>query len=106
MRLDDSDDRAVKDGLVKRDPDPSSKSVVRVTVTQAGSEKLDELAEAHVQELAHLAPTMRTLWRALEQADGTTPHPAARPKRHLNSQTMHLNAMTRSDAVHGSDRAA
>src|SRR5919197_228660 len=39
-------DRAVSDGLVKRN--------------------------------AHLAPTMRTLWQALEQGDGDTPHPAAR----------------------------
>lgn len=71
-------DRAVKDGLVRRNPDPDSKSVVRVTLARVGSAKLDALAEAHVQEIAHLAPTMRALWRALEQADGNTPHPAAR----------------------------
>src|SRR5919204_2920734 len=71
-------DRAVGDGLVKRSADPASKSVVRVTLTKAGSAKLDALAEAHLQELAHLAPTMRTLWQALEQGDGDTPHPAAR----------------------------
>jgi DNA-binding MarR family transcriptional regulator len=71
-------DRAVSDGLVKRNPDPASKSVVRVTLTPAGTDKLDALAESHLQELAHLAPTMRTLWTALEQADGDIPHPAAR----------------------------
>jgi DNA-binding MarR family transcriptional regulator len=71
-------DRAVGDGLVKRSADPTSKSVVRVTLTEAGSAKLDALAEAHLEELAHLAPTMRALWRALEPADGDTPHPAAR----------------------------
>jgi DNA-binding MarR family transcriptional regulator len=71
-------DRAVSAGLVKRNPDPANKSVVRVTLTPAGSAKLDALAETHLQELAHLAPTMRTLWQALEQADGDTPHPAAR----------------------------
>jgi len=56
---------------------------VRVTLTRAGAAKLDALAEAHVQEIAHLAPTMHTLWRQLENAtDGNTPHPAARrPKR-------------------------
>jgi len=76
-------DRAVKDGLVQRNPDPASKSVMRVTLTRAGAAKLDALAEAHVQEIAHLAPTMHTLWRQLENAtDGNTPHPAARrPKR-------------------------
>ncbi len=76
-------DRAVKDGLVQRNPDPASKSVVRVTLTSAGAAKLDALAEAHVEEIAHLAPTMRTLWRQLEESNnGNTPHPAARrPKK-------------------------
>ena len=71
-------DRAVQDGLVKRNPDPTVRSVVRVTLTPAGAAKLDALAEAHLQEIAHLAPAMRTLWRALEQGDGNAPHPAAR----------------------------
>jgi DNA-binding MarR family transcriptional regulator len=76
-------DRAVNDGLVQRNPDPLNKSVVRVTLTPAGAAKLDALAEAHIEEIAHLAPTMRTLWRQLEKAnDGNTPHPAARrPKQ-------------------------
>lgn len=73
-------DRAEKDGLVKRTPDPASRSVVRVTLTPAGTAKLDGLAEAHLQEITHLAPTMRTLWRALENGDGSAPHPAARRK--------------------------
>lgn len=73
-------DRAVKDGLVMRNPDLDSKSVVRVTLTPRGTAKLDALAEAHLEEISHLAPTMRTLWRQLEIAnDGQTPHPAARP---------------------------
>jgi DNA-binding MarR family transcriptional regulator len=71
-------DRAVKEGLVKRNPDLTSKSIVRVTLTPAGTDKLDALAETHLQELAHLAPTMRTLWKALRAADGATPHPAVR----------------------------
>lgn len=71
-------DRAVKDGLVRRNADPASKSVVRVTLTRTGAAKLDTLAEAHIQEIAHLGPTMRTLWRQLEHTDGDTPHPAAR----------------------------
>jgi DNA-binding MarR family transcriptional regulator len=71
-------DRAVKDGLVKRNRD-RTKGVVRVTLTRAGEDKLDALAETHLEEIAHLAPTMRTLWRALEHVDGNVPHPAARP---------------------------
>lgn len=71
-------DRAVSDGLVKRNPDSSSKSVVRVTLTALGAEKLDELAEAHVEEIAHLGPTMRALWEALESDGREDPHPAGR----------------------------
>jgi DNA-binding MarR family transcriptional regulator len=66
-------DRAVADGLVERNPDPDHKSVVRITLTSVGVGKLEELAEAHMEEIAHLAPTMRALWRAIEQADGHRP---------------------------------
>jgi DNA-binding MarR family transcriptional regulator len=74
-------DRAVAEGLVRRNPDPRSKSVVRITLTPAGMDKLELLSEAHLEELAHLAPTMQALWRAVEQSDGQTssPAPAARP---------------------------
>lgn len=72
-------DRTVRDGLVRRNPDENSRSVVRVTLTPDGVAQLDALAETHLQELAHLAPTMRALWRTIERADGNAPHPAARP---------------------------
>jgi DNA-binding MarR family transcriptional regulator len=74
-------DRAVAEGLVRRNPDPRSKSVVRITLTPAGMDKLELLSEAHLEELAHLAPTMQALWRAVEQSDGQkSPHAgAARP---------------------------
>ena len=71
-------DRAVADGLVQRTSDASSRSIVRVTLTPAGIAKLDALSAAHLEELAHLAPVMRTLWRALERTGGDIPHPAAR----------------------------
>jgi DNA-binding MarR family transcriptional regulator len=72
-------DRVVRDGLVRRTRDSASKSVVRVTLTPAGADKLGALADAHLQEIAHLAPTMHTLWHQLERdADGDGPHPAAR----------------------------
>lgn len=70
-------DRAEAEGLVRRDPDEDNRSVVRVTLTSLGEKKLGVLTKAHVQELAHLAPTMNSLWKAIEEADGD--HPAARP---------------------------
>src|ERR1700756_3371177 len=68
-------DRAVAEGLVERNPDPGSKSVVRVRLTDKGAAKLDDLAEAHLEEITHLAPTMRTLWEAIEQTNGRAPAP-------------------------------
>ncbi len=70
-------DRAVSEGLVRRNPDPRSKSVVRITLTPAGMDKLELLSEAHLEELAHLAPTMQALWHAVEQSDGRKPAYAA-----------------------------
>jgi DNA-binding MarR family transcriptional regulator len=62
-------DRAERDGLVERQPDATNKSAVRVTLTATGEAKLDALTEAHLQEIRHLAPTMRALWRALGEGD-------------------------------------
>lgn len=59
-------DRAAAAGLVVRSPDPTNGTQVRVSLTKAGTIKLNRLAETHVAELAHLAPTMRTLWKALQ----------------------------------------
>jgi DNA-binding MarR family transcriptional regulator len=63
-------DRAVGAGLVTRGPDRANNSTVRIALTNVGNEKLDDLTETHLEELKHLAPAMRSLWRALE-ADGT-----------------------------------
>jgi DNA-binding MarR family transcriptional regulator len=70
-------DRAMADGLVERNPDPRNKSAVRITLTPGGAAKLDKLAQAHLEELAHLAPTMQALWRAIEQTDGQRGRTAA-----------------------------
>lgn len=63
-------DRAVEAGLVTRGPDPASNSSVRLALSDAGHQKLEILSETHLEELKHLGPAMRTLWRALE-TDGS-----------------------------------
>jgi DNA-binding MarR family transcriptional regulator len=77
-------DRAEAAGLLMRRPDPDNLSVVRLGLTDAGTRQLDALSELHLEELAHLAPTMHALWEALEHdSDGSprsTPHPAAPPR--------------------------
>jgi DNA-binding MarR family transcriptional regulator len=78
-------DRAEKAGLISRGQDSDNLSVVRLHLTAQGARQLEALSEQHLDELAHLAPTMHALWDALEHAgqgelDGP-PHPAAPPHR-------------------------
>jgi DNA-binding MarR family transcriptional regulator len=76
-------DRAADAGLITRSQDPDNLSVVRLRLTDQGSRQLEALSEQHLEELAHLAPTMHALWDALASAsDGDprrAPHPAAPP---------------------------
>jgi DNA-binding MarR family transcriptional regulator len=67
--------RAESAGLIRRGADPDNRSVVRLALTKRGSEQLEALSELHLDELAHLAPTMHALWDALE---ASAPHPAGR----------------------------
>jgi DNA-binding MarR family transcriptional regulator len=60
-------DRAVTAGLVTRNTDTTNASIVRIALAPLGDEKLRGLSQAHLQELAELGPTMRTLWQAIEQ---------------------------------------
>jgi DNA-binding MarR family transcriptional regulator len=76
-------DRAETAGLMIRSPDPANASAVRLRLTDEGARRLSALSEQHLEELAHLSPTLHALWDALERsgpqrADGER-HPAARP---------------------------
>ena len=73
--------RAAAAGLVERISDSGNGSIVRVVLTTAGTNKLEDLAAVHLEELSHLAPTMRALWQTLERASAAEPHPAAAPPR-------------------------
>jgi DNA-binding MarR family transcriptional regulator len=74
-------DRAETAGLVIREADAANASVVRLRLTERGSAQLEALSALHLEELAHLAPTMHALWEALERGrDGGAPHPAAPPR--------------------------
>jgi DNA-binding MarR family transcriptional regulator len=66
-------DRAATAGLVQRTPDRRNRAAVRLTLTETGLGKLDALTETHVAELAHLAPTMRALWTAIEHSAQESP---------------------------------
>jgi DNA-binding MarR family transcriptional regulator len=66
-------DRAAGAGLVMREPDAANASVVRLRLTDEGSTRLEALSEQHLDELAHLAPTMHALWDALERQSAGGP---------------------------------
>jgi DNA-binding MarR family transcriptional regulator len=59
-------DRAEAAGLVGRHEDQDDRRVVRLRLTEKGMEILRQLSEAHLEELARLAPELRALWAGLE----------------------------------------
>jgi DNA-binding MarR family transcriptional regulator len=75
-------DRAEAAGLLIRTPDPANSSAVRLRLTDEGARRLEALSEQHLEEIAHLSPTMHALWEALEHAgaDGGARHPASPPR--------------------------
>lgn len=60
-------DRAVKAGLVRRVSDQDDARVVRLQLTSVGSERLEALAAATMEEVARLAPRMEPLWAGLDE---------------------------------------
>jgi DNA-binding MarR family transcriptional regulator len=68
-------DRAEAASLLSREPDTDNLSSVRLRLTDRGEDQLAALSEQHLEELAHLAPAMHTLWEALERAGDSRPHP-------------------------------
>ncbi|HEY5430231.1 MAG TPA: MarR family winged helix-turn-helix transcriptional regulator [Solirubrobacteraceae bacterium] len=71
-------DRAQEAGLIERERDPDLHSVVRVGLTARGAAMLASLSEQHLRELAQLAPTMRGLWAAIDEAEPAIGTPRAR----------------------------
>jgi DNA-binding MarR family transcriptional regulator len=62
-------DRAEQADLVQRVVDGEDRRVVRLRLTAKGRRVLDRLTEAHLEELARLAPIVRRLTRGLELDD-------------------------------------
>ncbi|MGI9121036.1 MAG: MarR family winged helix-turn-helix transcriptional regulator [Acidimicrobiales bacterium] len=60
-------DRAEGAGLVRRAADEDDARVVRLMLTAEGSERLEALAAATMEEVARLAPRMEPLWAGLEE---------------------------------------
>jgi DNA-binding MarR family transcriptional regulator len=59
-------DRAEQAGLVHRVDDPDDRRVVRLLLTARGRDLLERLTDAHLEELARLAPIVRRLARGVD----------------------------------------
>jgi DNA-binding MarR family transcriptional regulator len=62
-------DRAQEAGLITRERDPDTQSIVHLKLTQMGALALSALSEMHLRELAQLAPTMQALLDALSEPE-------------------------------------
>lgn len=62
-------DRAVESGLVARVRDTGDGRVVRITLTGLGEQRIGQLSELHLAELARLAPLLEHLTGGLPVAD-------------------------------------
>jgi DNA-binding MarR family transcriptional regulator len=62
-------DRAQEAGLITRERDPDTQSIVHLKLTEMGALALSALSEAHLRELSQLAPTMRALLEALSEPE-------------------------------------
>jgi DNA-binding MarR family transcriptional regulator len=71
-------DRAQEAGLIVRERDPDQHSMVRLRLSADGAAKLASLSELHLRELAQLAPTMRTLLKAIDATEPVAGGPRAR----------------------------
>ncbi len=57
-------------GLILRQPSPDDGRAVCLTLTNEGSDKLEDLTRAHREELRQLSPEIIALFRSLEAGEG------------------------------------
>ena len=62
-------DRTQEKGLITRERDPDTQSVVHLKLTDFGALTLSVLSEVHLRELAQLAPTMQALIGELSESE-------------------------------------
>ena len=62
-------DRAQDAGLITRERDPDTQSIVHLKLTDFGARTLSALSEVHLRELAQLAPTMQALIGELSESE-------------------------------------
>lgn len=62
-------DRAQEAGLITRERDPDTQSIVHLKLTDFGALTLSALSEVHLRELAQLAPTMQALIGELSESE-------------------------------------
>jgi DNA-binding MarR family transcriptional regulator len=60
-------DRLSDLGLVERNPDPTDRRKIQVSLTKSGNAAIDKLSSIHVEELRSIRPTLRNLLKAFER---------------------------------------
>jgi DNA-binding MarR family transcriptional regulator len=60
-------DRLSDLGLVERNPDPTDRRKIQVSLTKSGNATIDKLSSIHVEELKSIRPTLRKLLRTFER---------------------------------------
>lgn len=60
-------DRLSDLGLVERNPDPTDRRKIQVSLTKSGNATIDKLSSIHVEELKNIRPTLRKLLRTFER---------------------------------------
>ncbi|MGH9302413.1 MAG: MarR family winged helix-turn-helix transcriptional regulator [Acidimicrobiales bacterium] len=63
-------DRVEALGLIERNVDPSDLRLARLVMTKSGSECLESLSAAHLEELSRLGTRMAPLWKGLAPEGG------------------------------------
>jgi DNA-binding MarR family transcriptional regulator len=61
-------DRAQAAGLLERQADRDDSRAVRLRLSESGSERLETLSAAHLEELTRLEPELHVLWDGLGTA--------------------------------------
>jgi DNA-binding MarR family transcriptional regulator len=61
-------DRAQAAGLLERQADRDDSRAVRLRLSESGSERLETLSAAHLEELTRLEPELHALWDGLGTA--------------------------------------
>jgi DNA-binding MarR family transcriptional regulator len=66
-------DRLAELGFVERNPDPTDKRKIQVSLSREGNAAIDRLSSIHIEELKNIRPTLRKLLKQFDTRQLTSP---------------------------------